>query len=136
MLVDLNGLAQPAVGTQPHWAMFTAVAGHADIFDPLRAEVVRLVNAALAANPQRPFIDSRQAGADALLALSTWWHGEFPRRFPQFPNGAERGIFGMTLWNYLATHPDRWCFAGVADAHGYGQDATQYWRVRGERADA
>jgi hypothetical protein len=102
--------------------------GHPDIYVPLRDEIVRIVNAAVTANPTRPFLDSRQAGADALSALSSWWHGEFPRRFAAFPNGSERGLFGMALWNYLVGLPDTWCFSGIEDAHEYGQSATQYWR--------
>lgn len=129
MIVDLSGKPQPSVGIQPHFAMFTLVASHADLFDPLKAEIVRLVNSSVVANPQQPVIDSRLAGADALTALSSWWHGEFPRRFPQFPNGSERGLFGMALWNYLATLPDQWCFRGIEDAHGYGQSAKLYWRL-------
>ena len=109
--------------------MFKLLTQHPDLFDPLIAEIVRLVNSAIVSNPQRPFIDSRQAGADALTALSSWWHGEFPRRFPQFPNGSERGVFGMALWNYLATLPEKWCFCGIEDAHGYGQSAKEYWRL-------
>lgn len=129
MIVDIHGQLQPHVGTQLHWAMFALVASHPDLFDPLKAEIVRLVNSSIVANPQRPYIDSRQAGDDALPALNSWWHGEFPRRFPQFPNGSERGIIGMALWNYLSTLPERWCFGGIEDAHGYGQSAKQYWRL-------
>ena len=130
MLFDIGGrVPTDDSGTEPHWTRFTTLSGHPDLFDPLWSEVVRLVNVAIAANPHRPAIDSRQAGADALSSLSSWWHGEFPRRFPQWPNGSDRGLFGMALWNYLATLPDRWHFAGIADAHAYGQDAKQYWRV-------
>jgi hypothetical protein len=45
MFVDLDGNTQPPVGTQPHWVMFAAFFGHPDLFDPLLAEIVRLVNA-------------------------------------------------------------------------------------------
>jgi len=131
MLVDLDGHSQPAVGTQDHWAMFRDFAAEPDLFNPLLAEIAKLVSDAVAATPARPFIDSRQAGAQVLSSLTSWWHGEFPRRFSRFPNGAERGIFGMCLWNYLARLTDQvWCFSGVEDAHGYGQSATQYWRTR------
>ncbi|MDB5335982.1 MAG: hypothetical protein JWN70_1601 [Planctomycetaceae bacterium] len=128
MILDLNNQPLRAIGTQPHWAMLTAVMADPVVFNPLNFEVTQLVAAAIAANPTRPFISSRQAGADVLRRLGTTWHAEFPRRFPAFPNGAERGLFGMALWNYLASHPDRWYFAGVADPYGYGQDSTDYWR--------
>jgi hypothetical protein len=107
--------------------MFATFRGHADLFDPLLAEAVRLVNAA--AKRPKPEIDSSRAGMDALTSLSSWWRGEFPRRFPGFPVGSERGIFGMTLWNYLAGVPEQWCFCGVEDPHGYGQSHTRYWRI-------
>jgi hypothetical protein len=129
VLVDLSGNVQPPVGTAPHWAMFTALSAEPTLYGPMRAQLVQVVNDAIATNPARPYIDSRQAGARVLEALGSWWHGEFPRKFIAFPNGAERGIFGMALWNYLAGHPDRWCFSNIADSHGYGQDATQYWRL-------
>ena len=131
MLVDLDGRIQPAVGTQDHWAMFRDFSGQPDLFDPLLVEIVRLVRDAVTANANRPFIDSRQACGEALSSLTSWWHGEFPRHFSRFPNGAERGIFGMCLWNYLASINDQvWCFSGIEDSHGYGQSATQYWRTR------
>lgn len=129
MLEDLNGNVQPAFGRQPHWSMLREVMADGAIFDPLRAEIVRLVGAAIAANPARPYISSRQAGAETLDALGSAWHAEFPRHFPGFPNGAARGVFGMALWNYLVGHPDRWCFSGVTDPYGHGQDSTDYWRL-------
>ena len=129
MLEDLNGNLQPAFGTQPHWLMLRAVMADPIVYDPLQAEVVRLVTDAIAANPGRPFIGSRQAGAEALAAIASTWHAEFPRRFPRFPNGADRGVFGMALWYYLVGRPDRWCFKGVDDPYGHGQDSKDYWRL-------
>lgn len=129
MLVDLHGNPQAAIGSQPHWAMLTAVMADPVVFGPLQAEIARLIAAAIAANPARPYISSRQAGADALQAIGSTWHAEFPRRFPTFPNGAASGVFGMALWHYLAGHPDRWCFSGVADPYGHGRDSTDYWRL-------
>lgn len=129
MLVDLNGVIQPTVGNQPHWSMFAAVMADPVVYDPLHVEITQIVADAIAANPNRPQISSRQAGAEVLQAIGSRWHAEFPRRFPNFPNGAERGVFGMALWHYLAVHPDKWCFSGIADPYGHGQDATEYWRL-------
>lgn len=129
MLEDPNGNPQPPFGSQPHWAYLHAIMADPVVFVPLQTEVIRLVTAAIAANPARPFISSRQAGADALESVGSGWHAEFPRRFPNLPNGAARGVFGMALWHYLAGHPDRWCFSGVADPYGHGQDSTDYWRL-------
>lgn len=129
MLVDLNGNMQPQVGTQPHWAMFAAFSTHPDLFDPMLQEIAQLVNGAVAANPARPWVDSRQAGEAAIGAMTSWWHGEFSRRFAHFANGSQRGIFGMSLWNYLARSAHLWSFSAIGDSHGYGQDATQYWRI-------
>jgi hypothetical protein len=129
MLEDLNGNPQPPFGNQPHWSMLHAVMADPVIFGPLQAEVTRLAAAAIAANLACPFISSRQAGADALDAIGSAWHAQFARRFAGYRNGAARGVFGMALWHHLAGHPDRWCFSGVADSYGHGQDSTDYWRL-------
>ena len=129
MLEDPNGTPQPPFGTQPHWSMFRAFMNEPEVFAPLQDEVSRIVEGAINRNPLRPFISSRQAGAEALQAIGSAWHAQFPRCFPNFPNGAERGIFGMALWRFLVVHPDRWCFSGAADPYGFGQDSTNYWRL-------
>ena len=129
MLEDLNGNPQPAVGTQQHWLIFHAVMADPVVYGPIQAEVVRQVADAIAATPTRPRISSRQAGAEALEAVRPAWHAVFARRFPNLPNGAARGVFGMALWHYLVGHPDRWCFSGVADPYGHGQGSTDYWRL-------
>lgn len=128
MLISPDGKVQPAIGTQSHWQMFREVSAHPDLFHPLRAEVIELVNAATRNNPGHPFLDSRRGGAETLSKLSSWWHGEYARRFATFPNGSERGVFGMVVWNYLAGIVDHWHFARTEDTHGYGQRATRYWR--------
>lgn len=101
---------------------------HLDLFNPLRDRVVEAVESAVDIQPN-PAIESPRLGAHVLSAIGSWWHGEFPRRFPDFPNGAERGLFGMVLWNYLAERSDWWCFAEQEDAHGYGENAMRYWRL-------
>jgi hypothetical protein len=129
MLENINGISQAAFGTQPHWSMLHAVMLDAAIYVPLQAEITRLVVAAINANSIRPFINSRQNGAEALELIGSAWHAQFARRFPGFPNGAARGVFGMALWYYLAGHPDRWSFVAVADPYGYGQESVNYWRL-------
>lgn len=129
MLEDINGNVQPAAGTTGHWAMLAAVQLDPVVYGPLQTEVIRIVADAIAANPAGPYISSRHAGADALEQIGSRWHAEFPRRFRGLPNGAERGLFGMALWNYLVAHPDTWRFTSVADPYGHGQDAKEYWRI-------
>ena len=130
MLVSIDAVVQPAVGTGAHWRMFNEIRRHPDLFDPMHDLVGQGVADAVAATPARPYIDARQLGASVLANLTSWWHGEFPRRFRAFPNGADRGIFGMTLWNHLATIPSEWwCFSSQEDSHGYGESAMQYWRL-------
>ena len=128
MLKSLAGAIQPPTGMGDHWQMFKLVRACPSLFDPLLARIVAEVENALAENPPKPVLDSRVIAGAALSALDSWWHGEFPRRFLNFPNGADRGIAGMVLWNYLATAPDVWVFQGIQDAHGAGQSATAYWR--------
>jgi hypothetical protein len=130
MIASIDGVVQPAVGTEDHWAMFTEFRRHPDLFDPMRDLIVQGVADCVAATPARPYIDARQLGASVLDRLTSWWHGEFPRRFKDFSNGADRGIHGMTLWNYLASIPSEWwCFAAQKDSHGYGETAMRYWRL-------
>ena len=129
MLIDLQRAAQPAIGGQPHWAYLIDVMLDPVIFEPLLAAVVGVVVDAIATNPARPQINSREAGARVLEAIGLRWQAEFSRRFPRFPNDAARGVFGMALWHHLAGRTETWCFSGIADPYGHGQDATYYWRV-------
>src|SRR5207245_8313490 len=101
---------------------------HPDLFDPLRTGVVREVDAIIARGPAHDTkIDSARLAKNVLEAIGIWWHGEFPRRFPAFPNGAARGLVGMTLWNQLADLPnDWWSFTEVQDQHGLGQNHMLY----------
>ena len=130
MIVSQNGDVQPNICTQDHWAMFNDLRRHHDLFDPLHEAIVGRVDSLVGSNP-RPYIDSRQMGAEVLGDLSSWWNGEFPRRFPNLPNGCERGLHGMTLWYHLAMRPDEWwTFTSQPDSHGYGQPAMQYWLLQ------
>jgi hypothetical protein len=131
MLVSVNGIVQPVVGQQPHWVMFDEVSRHPDLFNPLRGGVVREVDAIVASGPVHDTrVDAARLGKNVLETVGSWWHGEFPRRFPGFPNGAARGIVGMTLWNYLAGLPnDWWSFTEVEDRHGLGQNHMLYVRL-------
>ncbi|HZK80204.1 MAG TPA: hypothetical protein VFC46_04035 [Humisphaera sp.] len=124
MIVDTDGNIQPVIGTSPHWAIYHAVARHPDLAEPMRMAIMRSIGQVQTGQE----VDSRRVVAAALDSLDSWWHGEFPRRFSHFENGAERGIMGMILWNHLAELPDRWSFCSIADPHGYGQDALRYWR--------
>lgn len=130
MLVSLNGIVQPAICNAPHWTMFTAVIQHPDLYDPLRFRVVQGVGAIVNAQPNAATIESPRLGAQVLGDMGSWWHGEFPRRFPNFPNGADRGVFGMVLWNYLAGRSDWWCFTEQEDSHGYGENSKRYWQLQ------
>lgn len=130
MLIDLKGATQPAIGVQAHWAYLILAMLDPAIFEPLLAAVVGIVADAITANPASPQISSREAGASVLEAIGPEWHAEFSRRFPRFPDDAARGLFGMTLWHYLAGQEERWCFSGDADPYGHGQNAPLYWRVR------
>lgn len=130
MIVSIDRVRQPDVGTESHWQMLATLRQHPDLFDPLNDLIVVGVNEAIAASPNSPYIDSRQLGASVLNDLSSWWRAQFPRRFPQFPNGSERGIFGMALWLHLSTRSNEWwSFTSQPDSHGYGQPTMQYWRL-------
>ena len=111
--------------------MFDELRQHPDLFDPFRAGIAREVDTAIARTPYETAIDSARLGKSVLENIGSWWHGEFPRRFPGFPNGASRGLTGMTLWNYLAA-PNRgwWSFSGVEDPHGYGESHMLYVQLR------
>jgi hypothetical protein len=128
MLVNLQHRVQPPVCQAEHWERFRILVEHPDLFNPLRARIVQAVEAVIDAQ-QNPAIESPRLGAQVLSAIDSWWHGEFRRRFPDFPNGSDSGLFGMVLWNYLAERLDWWCFAEQDDAHGYGTNAMRYWRL-------
>ena len=131
MIVNPNRKPQNPVGVSPHWEMFEQFRQAADLFGPMQNEITQQVSAIMNSSQPSPTIDARQLGASVISAMSSWWHGEFPRRFPQFPNGAERGIFGMVLWNHLASQQGVWwCFTEQPDTHGYGQNAMQYWMLQ------
>ncbi len=127
MLVSLARVRQPAICEAPHWTMFTTLMQHPDLCDPLHMRIVQAVTDVVNAQPNTAAIESARLGAQIFQDIGSWWHGEFPRRFPHFPNGAERGLFGMVLWNYLAERPDWWCFAEQEDSHGYGENSMRYW---------
>jgi hypothetical protein len=131
VIVNLYGHIQNEVGMLSHWEMFEQFRLEENLFDQLHSEVTRRVSVVINSSQASSTIDARQLGASVLADLSSWWHGEFPRRFPGFPNGSERGIFGMVLWNYLALQPDVWwCFAEQKDAHRHGQNAMRYWMLQ------
>jgi hypothetical protein len=110
--------------------MFVEVQQHPDLFGPLRNGVVREADATAANMPGETVIDSARLGKLVLETIGSWWHGEFPRRFPEFPNGAARGLVGMALWNHLA-QPSQgwWSFTAVEDRHGYGENHMLYVRL-------
>ena len=130
MLVSLDGIPQPAICEAAHWAMFTTLRQHGDLYDPLRTRIVQAVSDIVNADPDGAAIESAHLGAQILGDVGSWWHGEFARRFPHFLNGADRGLFGMVLWNYLAQRPDWWCFVEQQDRHGYGENSMRYWLLQ------
>lgn len=132
MLVSVDGTVQPVVGQQAHWVMFDEVSRHPDLFGPLHDEVIREVDAIVANGPAHDTkIDSARLAKNVLETIGSWWHGEFPRRFPGFPNGAARGLVGMTLWHHLAgRRQDWWSFTEVKDRHGFGQNHMLYVRLQ------
>ena len=132
MLVSVVGTVQPLVGQQPHWVMFEEILQHPDLHGPLRDAVIREVDATIANWPARDTnIDSARLGKSVLETIGSWWHGEFPRRFPEFPNGSARGLVGMTLWNHIAGRPqDWWSFTEIEDRHGLSQNHMLYVRLQ------
>jgi hypothetical protein len=129
LIFDVNGNPQPDIGTQDHWQMLVAVMADPVVYGPLRVQVERIVDAAITSNTTPPYINSRVSGEAVLSSIGGTWHAEFARRFPNLPNGAARGVFGMALWHNIAMRQDRWCFNRLADPYGYGQPATEYWRI-------
>lgn len=127
MIVNMSGVEQPPVCSANHWEMFRVFCNHPDLYNPLRDAILKGIENEMM-KPD-PYIDSRRLGAKVLDDLSSWWHGEFPRRFNNFPIGADRGIFGMTLWNCLAKRQDWWIFTEQEDPHGYGENSMLYSKL-------
>jgi len=110
--------------------MFSELRQQRDLFDLLAASIMDGVTAIIAISANPATIESSRLGAQVLGNIGNWWHAQFPRRFPGFPNGADRGLVGMLLWNYLAGRSDWWCFAEQADPHGYGENSMRYWQLQ------
>jgi hypothetical protein len=120
---------QPQLGSRPHWEFFERLQDVPELADPLRKQVVRLVDAAISANPLAPFISSRVAGVEALESLGTDWQESLRRRFTNSPPDVVRGLFGMALWHYLADpNMPLWHFAKAVEPQGDREEWTNYFR--------
>jgi hypothetical protein len=120
---------QPLLGSCSHWELFERLQAIPELADPLRKQVVWLVDAAISANPLAPFISSREAGAEALESLGTDWQESLRRHFPNFPPDVVRGLFGMALWHYLAdANMPLWHFAKAVDPQDDREEWINYFR--------
>jgi hypothetical protein len=120
---------QPLLGSRSHWEFFERLQDVPELADPLRKQVVRLVDAAISANPLAAFISSRVAGAEALESLGTDWQESLRRRFPNVPSDFVRGVYSMALWRYLADpHLPLWHFAKAVDPQGDREEWINYFR--------
>jgi hypothetical protein len=130
MLLTVDGQRPNSVGRADYWGRFLTLQRHPDLFSRLRDQATAGVDAAVS-DQREPAIDSARLGAQVLSTIGSWWHGEFSRRFPNFPNGAAAGLFGMLLWNYLAERPDDyWGFVEQEDPHRQDYNHMFYWRLR------
>jgi hypothetical protein len=132
MLLSPKGTVQHSQLTGPHWDRYGEfrLPANQDLWFPLRTRVENAVAAAIARQPY-PTIPSAPVGAEILGEIDSRWHGEFDRRFPQFPSGAKAGLCGTDLWNYIAElRDDWWVVTTLADPHKAGRNSRLYRRLR------
>jgi hypothetical protein len=90
MLLDVEGRPQRPIGRAQHWQLFEAF-----LNSPLHTAILTELEQFLS----RPAIDSSWAGHDVLAKIQE----RAPQLMETFDTGTRGRLFGMSLWNFLAT---------------------------------
>jgi len=117
-LLSLEGQVQNEVGRREYWRRFESFAG-----SPLYDIFVAEIEAAITQNVHGSVVDSRQQTREVLTRLEI----THPDLLRNWDNEELAGLFGMTMWNVIALHPDDWCFYRTIGSDGELR-GTQYWR--------
>lgn len=120
-LFSLDGSRQPAIGRRPWWRLFEVFQG-----SELHAEFCTRI---LPYSQSKPYIHSGQLGSAILSELQTT-KGAL---LETLPAEVVAPLFGMTLWNVLATSAEGedWLFKrDAADWNDF--PSTEYFRTEAE----
>jgi len=114
-LYDLDNRQQNPVGRREHWRLFATFRKR-----PLHQAIVEELRGYIR---NRQEIDSSWAGSEILSRLRS----RSPELFEHENPEQTGGLFGMTLWHFLAECPDAWYFVPKADEMGEPA-GTRYFR--------
>ncbi|HJV67352.1 MAG TPA: hypothetical protein VJ550_16575 [Geomonas sp.] len=114
-LFSLDGSRQPAVGQRPWWRLFEVFQG-SELHSEFRTRILSYSQSAA-------YIDSAKVGADILAELGK----DRPALLETLPASLLPPLFGMTLWNLLASSErSEWLFKmPAAGQHEF--DGTEYF---------
>lgn len=118
-LYALDERKQNPICRGEHWRLFPPFQRR-PLYDAIIAELDRYV-----ADHYNDGIDSSWAGSEILGTIEA----ESPQLFDAEDPDQISGLFGMTVWNYLAQHADDWCFVRKAPLTDE-PEGTKYFRRR------
>ena len=101
-LYNPDGNQQPPFGKRDYWQGFRRFV-RSDLHEAFLAEISRCLN--------QECLNSRWLCSQILKKLQ----GEQPNLFERFGQEQVSGLFGMTLWNYIAQRTEDWYFTGNFD---------------------
>lgn len=117
-LFSIEGKKQQAIGRNEYWRRFEYFQG-----TELHSLFVKEIKSIIEQCPKEGKIDSRQATKEILTKFEQI-HFDI---LSEWDSETLAGLFGMTLWNVLATHPERWHFYRTIGKDGEMR-GTLYWR--------
>jgi hypothetical protein len=120
-LFNLDGSRQPAIGKRPWWRLFEVFQG-SDLHAEFRARI-------LPYSQSRQYLHSGELGSQILAEMEK---GD-SSLLQSLPREVVGPLFGMTLWNILATSADGddWLFKkDPAEQHDF--PSTEYFRHQRE----
>ena len=97
-LYSIEGKQQEEIGKKEHWNEFKKFQG-SQLHKKFKYEISQLIG-----NSEK--INSSHAGKHILAKLSMGT----PAILKPYHQTQIGGLFGMTLWNWLAVHKDKWYF--------------------------
>lgn len=116
-LFSLDGCRQPAVGKRPWWRLFE-VFENSELHAEFRTRI-------LPYSESKRYLHSAQLGLEILSDLEN----EKSPLLETLPSEVVRPLFGMTLWNVLATasEDEEWVCKKGPDKEDFG--STEYFRL-------
>ena len=113
-LFDALDNEQPLIGKRDHWKMFEKFEGSV-LHELFITEIEPIL--------ENETIDSSKFGKEIITKLQKSESDEFE----EYKSKDIGGLFGMTLWNYIAQHNDNWYFTSTSKGERE-TSGTIYWR--------